>query len=1156
MNYRMILSNIRIVHNPFFYFLFYFFLVACSSDNKIKVDILNKISYDFRYQNLDSTEHYAKLAYDLSTDYDNGRAEALNNIAFVYIAKMNYDKAWQLLTEAIDVTDNQVELLISDVQFMRLCQRMSRNREFYEYRERATVRLKRIDEERSMLSDRVLSRLIYAETEYSIVNSTYYYYVGLELQSVDAINNIDPKGEIRKDTAQYLNYLYNIGAGGIITAGSQYDINQKEFENLVQCYSLANKSKSVFFVANALEALAEHLMNKEMASLLIANNPLSMRYLLPVDNYDRDIALQLAEKSLSLFVDYGDVYQIAGANRTLASCYMAIEDYDNALLYLQDALSDKRIMQAPDLVASIREQLSVVYSAIDEKPSSDYNRNIYIDLQEQTRQDRSLEARADMLDKSLSQLNAMIVAVLVSIAFLLLLLWLFYKWNNKRKDSDTLEYLLQPLHKWKEDNKSKLDLLCARQEEFNENLALSIAQIKTNQYKLLEHRTRISLVNLITPFIDRIINEINLLSSRTENEDTRNLRYEYILELVDKINEYNDVLTHWIEMRRGEVSMRVETFALQQIFDILSKGKTSFAMKGVKLNIHETTAVVKADRVLTLFMINTLADNARKFTQSGGTVNISAEKTNDYIEISVRDTGKGMSSDELRNIFEHKVYNGHGYGLMNCKGIIEKYRKTSRIFNVCSISAESEQGRGSRFYFRLPCGLMRTILFFFMTLSSAFSFAQNMQLPVTNLSKANTFADSAYVSNVNGYYEKTLQYADSCCYYLNSHYLEQYPESRLLMKLISNESGVSPEILWFRDSIATDYQIILDIRNETAVAALALHYWELYEYNNSIYTQLFKEISADNTLADYCRTMQQSQTNKTIAVIILIIILIMIIPAYYLLYYRHRIYYRFCVEKINQINDVLLSDSDSEEKLNRINQLSEEQYPDNLQDVVYQIKQALAEAVDMYRNKIATIELVEDECRKAEYEYNNLYVSNSVLDNCLSTLKHETMYYPSRIRHLLDAKTDNLTSIHELVSYYRDIHTVLSEQAMRQLNQIKLRMSKVSIYGANVIGDANLLDYMFNLLLKFAGDKNSKVDITELPNGYVSFSIPLYSQKLTEHQAKNLFNPSSDNFQLMLCRQIVRDHSEYTNRRRCGIEAEVRNGTAYINVILASACNQ
>ena len=74
--------------------------------------------------------------------------EALNNLAFVSMMRMNYDEAKQQLDEAASSTDNQIELLIADIQQMRLCQRRSANREFYDYREQAAQRLKRINEER------------------------------------------------------------------------------------------------------------------------------------------------------------------------------------------------------------------------------------------------------------------------------------------------------------------------------------------------------------------------------------------------------------------------------------------------------------------------------------------------------------------------------------------------------------------------------------------------------------------------------------------------------------------------------------------------------------------------------------------------------------------------------------------------------------------------------------------------------------------------------------------------------------------------------------------------------------------------------------------------------------------------------------------------
>ena len=1068
-------------HFSFFIFSFLIILSACSRPDRDAVDKLNDRSYASHYRNIDSALYYCTRAYELSDGYGEGRAEACNNHAFVSIIRMRYDEAEQWLNEVLETSDNQVERMVAYVQQMRLCQRRSRNREFHEYRELADQALSRINEERSLLSPRLLRRLRYAETEYAIVNSTYYYYVGLEEQSIAALRAIHP-GDVMRDTAQWLNYLYNVGAGGIITQGTQQEINQLEFDQLMRCFLAARQGDYPFFAANALEALSEHLMNPEYRRQLLADNLPALKFINP-ENVDEDmLSGWLAENALSIFEQYGDVYQIAGAYRTLASCFRQIGDYESALFNLEQALSDSLIDQAPDLVASIREQLSVAYAAMDDKQQSDYNRNLYLDLQETTRQDRQLEARASQYDKTAVQLNIMILAVVIAIIILLFSLWLFNHMNRKHAREDIPD-----------------DLFEQRREE----LAVQRLRVENGERLNLEQRAKISLVNSVTPFIDRIIHEAGRIEGKGNGE-----QLEYIRELTDQINDYNEVLTYWIQLRQGDLSLHIESFPLQSLFDILAKGRTSFQMKGVDLQVQPTAAVVKADKVLTLFMLNTLADNARKFTGRDGKVTISASEGSDHVEIAVEDTGQGMTQEQLDHLFDHKIEGGHGFGLLNCKGIIEKYRKVSQIFSVCSIAATSTLGRGSRIFFRLPIGVMRLLVALFTifglnTLSSAQPSVSNhnskFSIHNSQLSKAEAFADSAYYSNLRGTYGQTLLFADSCRHYLNTHYRSQHPRGRYLMRQMGNPSLMPPEIKWFHDSVQTNYHVILDIRNESAVAALALHQWQVYSYNNRIYTQLFKEMSADNSLGDYCRAMQQSQTNKTIAVILLVLLLLAIVPAYYLLYYRHRLYDRFLRERQRQ----------------------------------------------------NSLEMLDDEIRKTEYEEGNLHVSNAVLDNCLSALKHETMYYPSRIRQLLDA--GEVVSLAEVTGYYRELYGVLSQQAMRQVERARLHLKPLE---GGVLGDESLVGYLFEILRKHSGQK--KLDPTYTPSGshYVEVRVPMPGLQLSEQQATGLFTPSKEHIPFLLCRQIVRDHGEAANCRGCGIRAEVNSDGLCVIIITLPASHK
>lgn len=1051
---------------------------ACSDrQHRMDVDALNDKSYYYHYRNVDSTLYYAEKALKESANYESGKAEAMNNIAFYDIVKMDFDQADSILNEVRNTTDNEVELLVADVQQMRICQRKSANKDYYVFQNAAQNRLKRIKESIEDGSPRTINphlkkRITYAESEFYIVSSTYYYYVGLEDKSREAIFSINVDELIQIDSAQVADYLYNIGAGGILQ-GNADEVKESEADYLAQCRYIAKKCGYVFWYANAMQAMAEQHKTEDI-----------------------NLALDEAKQSLDLFMQYGDVYQIAGAYRTLANCYWVSGEYEESLNNLKAALNaDNRIDYAPELVASIHERLCVVYSALDNKSESDLNRNFYLDLQDGTRQDRYLENRADELGKSEQQLNVMLAAVLCAIVILIILLHFFYKMKKRREDRFDINELLKPLQKWRDNNKLQLEQLEDQYEETEEKGNIEKQKYIANLRKDIESRAKISLVNSIVPFIDRMALEVK----KGKSDLT------YVAELADKINEYNALLTDWIQMRQGELSIKVESFPLKSLFDVVSKAKVACQIKGVKLIVDDTAETIKADKTLTLFMLNTLVDNARKYTPRGGEIHVYARPVDDSVEISVADTGTGMDEEQLAVVFDHKISDsnatasdkGFGFGLMNCKGIIEKYKKVSSLFRNVMIAAESKVGEGSRFYFRLPKGKHLIIL-----LALMFSLTAN-----SATTKLNAYADSAYQKNIAGDYESALLYADSCI-----------------------SSGCK------------DSNSLLVAYNEAAVAALALHRWNVYHENNRNYIQLFKELSTDSSLPTYCSDLQKSQSNKNIAIILLVILFLSIIPAYYFLFYRHRIFYSFCIDRIRQINEVLISDIKPEEKIEAIEPLVKEEFPDALKKVVEQILQALRDSKTILETKQSFIDMAEDECRRIEMENANLHVCNNVLDNCLSTLKHETMYYPNRIKQLID--TDDKEQLDEMVMYYKELYTMLESQAMRQFEKFRLNLTKVERFGHQFLGDRLQLDYLFELL--GIDDDDERLSIDDSTPQYLRMTLKRHDLKLEGEDYKQLFTPEGRNVAMLICRQIVRDHSQFTHRHGCGIYAQDNEGTEII----------
>ena len=102
-------------------------------------------------------------------------------------------------------------------------------------------------------------------------------------------------------------------------------------------------------------------------------------------------------------------------------------------------------------------------------------------------------------------------------------------------------------------------------------------------------------------------------------------------------------------------------------------------------------------------------------------------------------------------------------------------------------------------------------------------------------------------------------------------------------------------------------------------------------------------MSADASLPEYCRTMQQSQSQKIIILIVLISLLVVIVVAYYLFFYRRQLRYRHCLRQIGAINEVLQTEGTPEEKLQKVRQRSKGHFPGELQTVVHSVCKALEE---------------------------------------------------------------------------------------------------------------------------------------------------------------------------------------------------------------------
>jgi signal transduction histidine kinase len=102
-------------------------------------------------------------------------------------------------------------------------------------------------------------------------------------------------------------------------------------------------------------------------------------------------------------------------------------------------------------------------------------------------------------------------------------------------------------------------------------------------------------------------------------------------------------------------------------------------------------------------VLNNLVGNALGYTPPGGSVTLRAERIDDGVSVSVRDTGTGILPDDLPHIFErfyrgdksrNRASGGSGLGLAIAKGIVEAHGGSIRV--------ESESGKGAVFTIIMP----------------------------------------------------------------------------------------------------------------------------------------------------------------------------------------------------------------------------------------------------------------------------------------------------------------------------------------------------------------------------------------------------------------------------------------------------------------------
>lgn len=670
---------------PFCIIFLGFLVAACSRvgsglDQRLvlRVDEMNRVAFVNRYDAPDVTIQLSKAALDFISDsmpgYHDGRLRAWNNLAKAYYIVSMPDSAAVYADSVLNYTasshNQEIEQLIAKLTHARVRQRncdiAGSYRMLYEVA-------------KSDILDGNRNDLLYnyAKSEYyaTLLSLNYSYRKGMQkdVQALlDEAERVAP--ELSCDYAQDMVMNYSLAFGHLTLCEG----NDRQVENLSKSLQYIKDNLSLLIDSGRFSLL--HFANTVQLTAAIIANPhiekLSWQSCASaLDSIcdrlqangvelrrDSALAMSLYIESSYMFEDYGDPYHTLGAmvatgslclrnGDTAAAQTWYLEAYDRLLLHH---------ISAPKYESQLYDGLlrSRAAASIDEASQWAQNSIVLHDFITQNQEaDFILQTQLSNAKHKINDYR--IFSIIIALLALLLVV---------------LSILLAIRTRVLRQEKRQLQLMRRKDVE-------RIANVETC-LSVMRHD--------INPFISYLQNK-NLPES---------LHQEVLSQLIRTFEN----IKNWTNL--SIPSGLTFNAAVCDVDDVFTEALSMNTVRaGVSVSVVKSGMKLFGDRLLLIIMIRNLLANALQHT-SQGVVSMYATSFSDddrFVELTVSDTGCGMTADEVENLFRadkrpDQQAQHSGFGLILCRYIVKKH--DDNTLRGCRIWAESipapAEGHGTK----------------------------------------------------------------------------------------------------------------------------------------------------------------------------------------------------------------------------------------------------------------------------------------------------------------------------------------------------------------------------------------------------------------------------------------------------------------------------
>jgi signal transduction histidine kinase len=435
-----------------------------------------------------------------------------------------------------------------------------------------------------------------------------------------------------------------------------------------------------------------------------------------------DLALHYYVRALDIYGNYRSEKGSAIATYEMGKAYARLGNNDLAQKFYEDALRMAKNAKIRSTIMDVYLALSLLsndngsyreafeyfrnYSALRDSLFSEGIEKNIAEIQSKYKHDKQqneiqfLRQQNQLMLKEQKLNNAYLFILVIGILSVFIIGIISYKrYRENKKITEQLHAEVQQ----RKENEQKLEV---SQKELQHANAT-----KDKFFSIISHDLK-SPFNGIMGFAELLETDYDTLA-----DDERKEMVHEIRKASDNTFHLLEDLLTWSRSQRGLINYNPAAVKLISLchytFEIMSSAAHRKNVC-VNLDVNENT-IIYADQNMITTVLRNLISNAIKYSRQGGSVTLSAKKSlgnNDkslseqFVEISVADTGVGISSDSISRLFHIEEQlrtpgtaneTGTGLGLIICKEFVEMHGGT--------IHAISTEGEGSTFFIRIPLAI-------------------------------------------------------------------------------------------------------------------------------------------------------------------------------------------------------------------------------------------------------------------------------------------------------------------------------------------------------------------------------------------------------------------------------------------------------------------